>query len=1265
MADKVQQQEHQAVSETPAASQEVQANDQVVAPEDVAVEETYQLTVKVPGQPGEIKIIASPREAIQDIKQSIMESPETCAHSCFYLAFQGKRLNDFGELGEVEGITTESVLELVEDKYTERDVRLHINRLRDLLGGPYKPNPSAVGIDPALSFLTAVTGEIDEEIITEGEKKMEDLFSDEPVPEHAFTHADLKARAQLSDFVPSTFQRYAPQCIKSLALSGWNPVPHSQRLKGDLMYIIVTTLENEILHITASVNGFFVNKSSSTKFDPAPRAGPKSICHSLITLLQKVSPSFATNFTKVQDFITRHHMLEVLPVNTYYPSYPWAVQPPQPTYDPARPAEALLNFGTDAVESLRDWNDELQSHRELPKSNLQERVLRERLINKVQSEFTDAAVSGAMAVVNGSVVPLNPMEPEESHMYVYNNIFFSKGNDGRGTFEALGADEAAHVATGKDLEGVKILNSIDPEGLYTLGSVIVDYKGVRIVAQSIVPGIFRRQDDNSIVYGSVDNGSQISADEKFHEIIGNEVAKSLHLAEHTLVDAEDKKTRLYTSLETKGLLGADGRRYLLDLYRLNPVDIVFQENEGVATEGENAKPAYPHKMTLLRPELMSLFWERKFRDWVKQKSEALKKERAEQKQLQGDAEKPAEEKKEQDQVVEKTEEAKEGEQAAEEEEEIKIDVSEFQLSFNPDVFTGAKQPEGKELDEIKNQETVIRDASKFLNDEILPSLVLDFASYSISPLDGDALTKAMHRRGINMRYLGKLAELVSVSQDKRIDHIHHLAIQEMIVRACKRMLRNYLLECALDETSLCVSHFFNCLMGGDFNPKPAPVLPEGKIKNDFKWAGLTPASLKHLLKEQVLLRFRYKLTDDDLANLKILPTLREVCLRVGIQMEARNYRFHAYTEEEKAAIAAEDAAARSQADRQKQLQNKSSRKTHKKSQKEDQRATVIRRKTTFIPEDVFNVMPTVKQASTRSLFAEETFEAGKMSLAQGHRQLGLELLLESLTLHEQTYGFLHPETSKCYATLAMIYHHDEDREAALDLQRKAVIAAERTCGVDHPETIHHYLNLGLFEHAAGRTKLGLRYLRHALFYWDLLFGPGHPDSATADNNAGVMLQSLRDYTVSTVFFERACATQESILGKEHVITATGYHVLAKAYTLQGDFTKALNAERTAYNVFEKKLGVEDPRTKESDMWLKELTSNALLTAQRAREHEAKAKDLPAAAAAAAAAATARATKKKIEIPKGELPLEEVLKYINGDAQASARKGKKKAQKNRQ
>ena len=48
-----------------------------------------------------------------------MESPESCAHSCFYLALNGTRLNDFAELGEIEGMTPETELQLVEGNTTQ------------------------------------------------------------------------------------------------------------------------------------------------------------------------------------------------------------------------------------------------------------------------------------------------------------------------------------------------------------------------------------------------------------------------------------------------------------------------------------------------------------------------------------------------------------------------------------------------------------------------------------------------------------------------------------------------------------------------------------------------------------------------------------------------------------------------------------------------------------------------------------------------------------------------------------------------------------------------------------------------------------------------------------------------------------------------------------------------------------------------------------------------------------------------------------------
>lgn len=41
---------------------------------------------------------------------------------------------------------------------------------------------------------------------------------------------------------------------------------------------------------------------------------------------------------------------------------------------------------------------------------------------------------------------------------------------------------------GCDLQGVKAYAGADVEGLYTLGTVVVDYRGYRVTAQSIIPG---------------------------------------------------------------------------------------------------------------------------------------------------------------------------------------------------------------------------------------------------------------------------------------------------------------------------------------------------------------------------------------------------------------------------------------------------------------------------------------------------------------------------------------------------------------------------------------------------------------------------------------------------------------------------------------------------------------------------------------------------------------------------------------------------------
>lgn len=56
------------------------------------------------------------------------------------------------------------------------------------------------------------------------------------------------------------------KCVNSLDMSPWSPPPASRKLRGDLLYVRVVTLENVTLHLTACSRGFYVNMFDSTHY---------------------------------------------------------------------------------------------------------------------------------------------------------------------------------------------------------------------------------------------------------------------------------------------------------------------------------------------------------------------------------------------------------------------------------------------------------------------------------------------------------------------------------------------------------------------------------------------------------------------------------------------------------------------------------------------------------------------------------------------------------------------------------------------------------------------------------------------------------------------------------------------------------------------------------------------------------------------------------------------------------------------------------------
>lgn len=463
-------------------------------------------------------------------------------------------------------------------------------------------------------------------------------------------------------------------------------------------------------------------------------------------------------------------------------------------------------------------------------------------------------------------------------------------------------------------------------------------------------------------------------------------------------------------------------------------------------------------------------------------------------------------------------------------------------------------------------------------------------------MDGHSLTRLMHKRGINVRYLGKIAALAA-EQGSKLASIKLLATQEMIARAAKHILNNLLRGLPGPLIAYCVAHFLNCLLGFVHNPEPKVVKDEALWKlyhdADFSFESLTISGLQEQIKKQVARRYRYDLEEGWPSQIKHLQLLREVALKLGLQLVIKDYQFGP-AQADATKVNGEAVKA-----------NGSSKSKKKKGSSGSQSPITTGPSQTFSPDDLLNVVPIVKDSSSKSQLAEEALEAGRISIMQDQKELGQELLLESLSLHEQIYGVLHPEVARVYNTLSMLYYQLDEKAAAVELARKAVIVSERTVGVDSTETILNYLNLGLFEHANGDTKAALAYIKHAFAFWRIIYGDGHPDSVTTMNNTAVMLQALKHYTDSRKWFEASLAVCESIFGKQSPNAATLSFQLAQALALDNDSKAAVHRMRDAYNIFLAELGPEDRNTKEAENWLEQLTQNAVTIAKQAKDLQAR------------------------------------------------------------
>uniref|UniRef100_A0A3B4BDJ6 Clu domain-containing protein n=1 Tax=Periophthalmus magnuspinnatus TaxID=409849 RepID=A0A3B4BDJ6_9GOBI len=931
----------------------------------------------------------------------------------------------------------------------------------------------------------------------------------------------------LMALLPNSSQPETPSCVRDLSLSCWNPPPGHRKMQGDFLYITVVTTEGRRCDITSCPKGFFLNRYQSTEevFDPRP-AQSAPVSHCFTDLLCHLSPAFKQSFILLKN---KFHLppLEALP--TPYHTLSWLGPPCSSRVH----KNTFSRLGVDEQPAQApDWNEELQAARDLPQGSLEERLQRD----KVNSAFVRAVTQGAENVIDGFVEPVNG-NPEDP-AFLWGGLFMSQG----AASDVFGGERAAQRL---ELKGVQAYSDIEgSQGLHTLPTAVVDYRGVRLSAQGLAPGIEGSEQDQEagLLYG-VNAGPQESPQRRCLLEHLAQAAKALSIQRHVVVSPKGNVVPLFTSIDAQGLVGADRRFYVLDVFRSFPADANFYEVKATFWPDNYCSDtgfpkSFPHGLCRLRPELLQAFIQHKHNHFSQIVREKLDENGGFEDNIfcleikaynffflmVGDSRSTS--------AVR---------EACKEVGSISLII--FEMRFNPNIYSpGVKFPR-TENESTNLQRRLLQEAAAFIITHQIPafvSLILNRHNDVLCPVDGASLKKALHHKGINLRYLGHVVKAINQSEDKeRLRHIL-VSIGEIFMRSTKRIFNNFVQGVDVSSLSAAVSHFLCCLLVPHYMP---PSIADDMKKKSRRrgrgagpsestpWSTLTAAELWNMVTGPNHLVEQY--------GLQKLSLLREFCLKTGIQLRLKDYF----------------------------LDNQN--------------------KAPLNPEDILNIFPVVKHLHMPIVDASKAFRTAQISLQKGLLDQAYEQLKEATYLYGRVCDDLHPDACYCHSVLA--------RVAFLKGMVKKCIHCY-AAGSHYP-AICEYFYTSVYMHAGGETALAQKCLLRARLLMLTVHGEDHPYTAALDSCLGLVMTGSQ----SEQYLKNALKLNTSFFGATNLHTALSQHLLAQLMCSKGDYRSAMAHEKEALSAFNSMFGEDHAQTRCSTEFLSTITKQAVRVERSMRQ----------------------------------------------------------------
>eukprot|EP00605_Chrysophyceae_sp_TOSAG23-4_P002407 GSChrysophyteH1.ASY1.ANO1.2665.1 assembled CDS len=1111
------------------------------------------------------------------IRNALQEVKEACYLTCYHFVSvndqgeDGEVLNDYMELGQylLDPAQTALKLRVVADKYSIAKVRNHVSRCRDLLK---YPNYMASGVnsnqeDELEDSTVAASGDVLAEVAA---INVDDFLAAKSESLDDF-YDELLARTGVPDPVcVSGTEREAPlpsELVRSICESGWNPVSAQRQIQGDLLYLEVVTTNEGVMQVTCTADGFFINRSSRSSFDSRPASTNPSFHHELLFCLLGASPSLSHAWNALEERIKE--ATQATQWNSPTPTICNGVPVKPKSYDVAHAVEAATNrFGADLPGPPRDWNEDMQTARAVPGKDSNQSILRSKIIYKTSVEFQAACEKGMEAVVNGHIAPYNPMDPEENQVYLYNGIFFSGAVDLQDTFRLASGDESCRKYASHDLRNQQWVESLGVSGLHTVMQMVLDYKGTRMVAQTVIPGILApRGNASRLLAGAVEPGKRLCMKNAAWNIL-EDLGKKAMLAERS-VPAQPVFLPHVGPIEAKLIQGSDGRTYVLELARVTPRDANFVPKSAggtgkIADEtldkvGEQVCTAY-----LLRRELIQRYLKYQADQEGKEIQERFMKEEESRRKtleaaLAAKKEEAGNNESEKDQKKDPLVEAFDAEQAV-------------AMTMNTNVFFPGITSDAN-AETVAKDEQLVRDLSCFLYDQVMPAVTRGIRQQELMPLDCAAAAKILHDHGINMRYLGHMARLackeeaedirLSTFDDKMMvmrmpAYWRDLLEVEMLARAVKIYLDRLLSDpsithCAAPTIAGVISALLNTSEQANGSVPEAVNLASNANQVLSDLDEILQTRFGYSFRE-VRLEMIYEVITKEKAGkdlkmdfdryAKLLSgafgavgnrhshtmILRRICQQAGIRVASRKYTWQG----DNCGV-----------------------------QSRDIHELLVRSKS-CIPE---NISPEV----------EELLRSCERQIREGNPREAYRSVSECSQVLAQVVGQVHKQVALANESMANVLNIGGDKAMSLVVLQKNLLHWVQLHGLDSAEATVGHLRIADLHMELGSLSSALPHLLSARFAVELLGGINHPLMLEVAQKLATLLSKFPEKDNDSIY-RLLCYARDNSLSLIHQSYVRV--MVAEILKAHNNYDRAIAEMKVAHLHLQGVFGDEDPRVKE-------------------------------------------------------------------------------------